>query len=44
MGFCLGNAVKYIWRADLKQDAIEDLRKAVWYINREIEKRACTMN
>jgi hypothetical protein len=39
MGFCLGNAVKYIWRADLKADAIEDLRKAVWYINREIEKR-----
>ena len=39
MGFCLGNAIKYIWRADLKADAIEDLKKAVWYINREIEKR-----
>jgi hypothetical protein len=39
MGFCLGNAVKYIWRADLKHDALEDLKKAVWYINREIEKR-----
>jgi hypothetical protein len=39
MGFCLGNAVKYIWRADLKNDAIEDLRKAVWYIEREIAKR-----
>lgn len=39
MGFCLGNAMKYIWRADLKADAIEDLRKAVFYINREIEKR-----
>lgn len=39
MGFCLGNAIKYIWRADLKNDAIEDLKKAVWYINREIEKR-----
>lgn len=39
MGFCLGNAVKYIWRADLKGDAIEDLLKARWYINREIEKR-----
>lgn len=39
MGFCLGNAMKYIWRADLKNDAIEDLKKAVWYINREIEKR-----
>lgn len=39
MGFCLGNAVKYIWRADLKHDAIEDLRKAVWYIEREIDRR-----
>ena len=39
MGFCLGNAVKYIWRADLKGNAIEDLEKAEWYIRREIEKR-----
>jgi len=39
MGFCLGNAMKYIWRADLKGDAIEDLEKAVWYVRREIERR-----
>ena len=39
MGFNLGNAVKYIWRADLKNDAIEDLSKAVWYLQREISKR-----
>ena len=39
MNFCLGNAVKYIWRADLKNDAIEDLKKAVWYVNKEIERR-----
>ena len=40
MGFCLGNAIKYIWRADLKHDdAIEDLRKARWYLDREIQKR-----
>ncbi len=39
MGFCLGNAVKYIWRADLKSDAIEDLKKARWYLDREIVKR-----
>jgi hypothetical protein len=39
MGFNLGNAIKYIWRADLKGDAIEDLRKAAWYVNREIERR-----
>ena len=38
MGFNLGNATKYIWRADLKQDAIEDLKKARWYIDREIER------
>jgi len=39
MGFCLGNAIKYIWRADLKHDAVEDLQKAVWYIEREIQRR-----
>lgn len=39
MGFNLGNAVKYVWRADLKNDAVEDLNKARWYIEREIEKR-----
>lgn len=38
MGFCLGNAIKYIWRADLK-NGLEDLEKAVWYIQREIAKR-----
>jgi hypothetical protein len=38
MGFNLGNAIKYIWRAFLKGNAIEDLQKAVWYINREIAK------
>jgi len=39
MGFCLGNAVKYIWRADLKGDATEDLKKARWYLDREIARR-----
>jgi len=39
MGFNLGNAMKYIWRADLKSDAIEDLKKAKWYIERELLKR-----
>ncbi|AXQ63220.1 hypothetical protein I5G72_gp53 [Mycobacterium phage Collard] len=39
MGFNLGNAVKYIWRCDLKRDAIEDLRKARFYIDREISLR-----
>jgi len=39
MNFCLGNAVKYIWRADEKGNAIEDLEKARWYIDREIQRR-----
>ena len=38
MNFCLGNAVKYIWRAGLKHNAVEDLRKAVFYIEREISR------
>lgn len=40
MGFCLGNAVKYLWRADLKGNSIEDLKKAVWYVQREIQLRS----
>ena len=39
MSFNLGNATKYIWRCGLKNDAIEDLKKAKWYIEREIRKR-----
>lgn len=38
MGFCLGNVMKYVWRADLK-GGIEDLKKARWYLDREIAKR-----
>jgi len=39
MGFCLGNAVKYIWRAGIKSDdPITDLRKAIWYLEREIAR------
>lgn len=42
MGFNLGNAIKYIWRADLKNSANEDLKKAAWYIDREIKRREST--
>ena len=43
--FCVGNAIKYLWRAGLKSDSgmtdkekqVEDLRKAIWYIDREIK-------
>lgn len=39
MNFTLGNAVKYIWRAGLKsEDPIEDLKKARWYVEREIAR------
>ena len=37
MSFNLGNAVKYIWRADHKGNGKQDLEKALWYIKKEIE-------
>lgn len=40
LGFSLGNAVKYVLRAGKKGDAIEDLRKARWYLDREIDRLA----
>lgn len=41
MNFNLGNAVKYIWRAGLKSpDMGTDLRKAVWYLERELARLA----
>lgn len=36
LSFCLGNVVKYISRAGKKGDALEDLKKARWYLDREI--------
>ena len=39
LGFSLGNAVKYIARCGHKGDEVEDLEKAKWYIEREIERR-----
>ena len=40
LGFCLGNAVKYISRSGKKDPAkeVEDLKKAVWYIERRIKQ------
>jgi len=38
MSFNLGNAVKYIWRADHKGNGKQDLEKALWYIKKEIER------
>lgn len=36
LGFCLGNAIKYIARAGKKGSKCEDLKKARWYLDREI--------
>ena len=38
LGFCLGNTVKYISRAEHKGAKLEDLRKARWYLDREIRR------
>lgn len=38
LGFCLGNAVKYIARAGKKDNLLEDLKKARWYLDHEIHK------
>jgi hypothetical protein len=48
--FNVGNAIKYLWRAGLKEEEgktpadkrVEDLRKAAWYIDREIERLSKT--
>ena len=46
MNFNCGNAMKYLWRADLKHDdgGIEDLRKAMFYVRDEIERREASAN
>lgn len=36
--FCLGNTIKYIWRAGQKGATLEDLKKARWYLDREIKR------
>ena len=38
LNFNLGNVIKYITRCEHKEDKVNDLRKAKWYIEREIEK------
>ena len=50
--FCVGNAIKYIWRAGLKHSAVlsddekqlEDLKKARWYLSKEIEELEAKLN
>ena len=38
LGYNLGNVIKYVTRADYKGNKLEDLKKALWYLNREISK------
>lgn len=38
MNFNKGNAIKYVWRAGDKGNEIEDLQKAIWYLNDEINR------
>ena len=44
LNFCLGNAIKYIWRCDSNGQPIQDLRKAVAYLEREIARRINAAN
>lgn len=39
LNFHLGNTAKYVLRAGRKGDAVEDLKKAAWYLTREIARR-----
>ena len=40
--FNIGNAIKYLWRCELKGATIEDLKKAIWYIQDEIKQKEKT--
>lgn len=42
LGFCDGNAFKYVWRAGSKSDGVEDLEKAKWYLKRVIDTGLAT--
>ena len=42
LGFNLGNVIKYIARADHKGNREEDLKKALWYLKRELKKGEMT--
>lgn len=44
MNFNLGNAIKYILRAEYKGKQIQDLEKAAWYVNREIQRLQSSQN
>jgi len=37
-GYCIGSAIKYLYRAKHKDDEAENLRKAAWHISRRLEQ------
>ena len=42
--YCKGNVIKYLWRAEHKGNAVEDLGKADWYMRRLLlESEACLL-
>ena len=42
--FLAASAIKYIWRYNLKSNPVEDIEKAIWYLNKIIEKRGESAN
>ena len=34
---CIGNALKYVWRCGKKDDSVQELKKALWYVNYSID-------
>ena len=42
LAFCIGNALKYLWRVGKKGDALEDLKKCRWYVDRAISQLEST--
>ena len=42
--FNIGHIIKYLWRADEKGAPIADLKKAEWYLRREIDRRINAAN
>lgn len=36
--FNIGNAIKYLWRHELKDNPVQDLEKALWYVQRELNR------
>jgi hypothetical protein len=39
LDFCLGNAIKYLWRAGKKANTVEDLKKSAWYLRRALGEK-----